>query len=74
MNLKKENPRRMLWEKIPFPVTFKAYLFNITNPLEFIVGGKVWQLSFNLCNFTFLVLFYFLLQPRVQEIGPYVFE
>jgi hypothetical protein len=35
------NPRRFMWERTPFPVTFKAYLFNITNPAEFVKGEKV---------------------------------
>ncbi|XP_070502419.1 sensory neuron membrane protein 1-like [Chironomus tepperi] len=40
LNLSPNTPKRFMWEKTPFPVTFKAYLFNITNPLEFVAGGK----------------------------------
>lgn len=43
---------RPLFEHIPFPLTFKIYIFNLTNPEDFSNGGK----------------------PKVQEIGPYVFE
>jgi hypothetical protein len=43
---------RPLFEEIPFPLTFKAYLFNILNPDEIMRGSK----------------------PRVEEIGPFVFE
>lgn len=41
-----------MWTIPPFAVTFKVYLFNVTNPYEVMNGGK----------------------PRVQEIGPYVFD
>lgn len=31
---------RPLFEHIPFPLTFKVYVFNITNPNEFANGSK----------------------------------
>ncbi|XP_055374670.1 sensory neuron membrane protein 1-like [Condylostylus longicornis] len=31
---------RKLWEKVPFPVDFKVYVFNITNPDEVTNGGR----------------------------------
>lgn len=43
---------RPLFENIPFPLTFKVHIFNITNPVEFANGNK----------------------PKIEEIGPYVFE
>lgn len=39
-----------MWEKTPFPLTFKVYLFNLTNPMEVVEGKKV---KFKL----FLILF-----------------
>jgi hypothetical protein len=29
-----------MWQKTPFPLTFKVYMFNITNPLEVVEGKK----------------------------------
>lgn len=31
---------RPLFEKIPFPLTFKVYLFNVTNSDEIVGGAK----------------------------------
>lgn len=50
--LKPEGALRKLWEKAPFAVDFKIYMFNVTNPEEVTKGGK----------------------PKIQEIGPYIFE
>lgn len=33
--------KRLIWEKTPFPLTFKVYMFNLTNPLEVVAGMKV---------------------------------
>ncbi|KAJ6635575.1 Sensory neuron membrane protein 1 [Pseudolycoriella hygida] len=52
IGLKPGSEIRELYTKVPFPIDFKMYLFNITNKDEVTNGGK----------------------PRVQEIGPYVFE
>ena len=38
--LKPEGILRKLWEKAPFPVDFKVYMFNVTNPDEVKKGGK----------------------------------
>lgn len=43
---------RPMFENIPFPLTFKVYIFNITNPDDILNGNK----------------------PKLNEIGPYVFE
>lgn len=43
---------RPLFEHIPFPLTFKVYVFNVTNGDDIVQGAK----------------------PKVEEIGPYVFE
>ncbi|CAG9808926.1 unnamed protein product [Chironomus riparius] len=43
---------RPLFENIPFPLTFKIYIFNITNPDDILNGNK----------------------PKLNEIGPYVFD
>ncbi|KAG5684952.1 hypothetical protein PVAND_014159 [Polypedilum vanderplanki] len=40
LNLKKDSDIRKIWEKTPFPLTFKVYIFNLTNPLE-VVEGKM---------------------------------
>jgi scavenger receptor class B, member 1 len=29
-----------MWNAIPFPLDFKIYVFNLTNPAEFLSGGK----------------------------------
>jgi hypothetical protein len=39
--LKPESEVRKLWEKAPFAVTFKVYIFNVTNPDVVVRGGKV---------------------------------
>lgn len=31
---------RDMWEKVPFYLSFKIYLFNITNPDVVVAGGK----------------------------------
>lgn len=44
---------RQLWEKAPFAVTFKIYVFNITNPEQVVNGGKVSRRT--ICNFVWCV-------------------
>lgn len=39
MALSKKTDVRQMWEKIPFPLDFKIYLFNYTNPEEVHKGG-----------------------------------
>ncbi|XP_077292751.1 sensory neuron membrane protein 2-like [Arctopsyche grandis] len=41
-----------MWKDMPFPLTFKVYLFNVTNPEEIVSGSK----------------------PKLQEVGPYVYD
>lgn len=43
---------REIYLKPPFPLLFKVYLFNVTNPEEVTSGGK----------------------PKLEEVGPYIFE
>ena len=38
--LKKGNEKRDLWTKLPIPLDFKIYLFNVTNPLDVQKGAK----------------------------------
>lgn len=38
--LKPDGTLRKLWEKAPFAVDFKVYMFNVTNPDEVKKGGK----------------------------------
>lgn len=38
--LKKKNEIREIYLKLPFPVDFKIYFFNITNPMEVQKGSK----------------------------------
>lgn len=38
--LKPEGELRKLWEKAPFAVDFKVYMFNVTNPDVVMKGGK----------------------------------
>ena len=38
--LKPEGTLRKLWEKAPFAVDFKVYMFNVTNPDEVMKGSK----------------------------------
>ncbi|XP_034102036.1 sensory neuron membrane protein 1-like [Drosophila albomicans] len=52
VNLKPGSETRQMWEKLPFPMIFKLYVFNVSNPQEIEAGGK----------------------PRLQEVGPLVFE
>lgn len=52
VGLKPGSDIRALYTKVPFPVDFKIYLFNITNSEEVTKGAK----------------------PKLQEVGPYVFE
>lgn len=39
--LKPNSEIRKMWAKAPFAVTFKVYIFNITNPMDVMAGGKV---------------------------------
>lgn len=39
--LKPDSDVRKMWSKAPFAVTFKVYIFNITNPDVVVRGGKV---------------------------------
>nr|AFG73002.1 sensory neuron membrane protein 1 [Cnaphalocrocis medinalis] len=39
MALSKKTDVRAMWEKIPFPLNFKVYMFNYTNPEEVQKGG-----------------------------------
>lgn len=39
--LKPNSEIRELWAKAPFAVTFKVYIFNITNSEDVMRGGKV---------------------------------
>lgn len=39
MALSKKTDVRQMWEKIPFALEFKVYLFNYTNPEEVQKGG-----------------------------------
>lgn len=32
---------RAIWQKAPFSLTFKVYLFNLTNPLQVVQGDTV---------------------------------
>ncbi len=50
--LKPGSEIRSLYTKVPFPIDFKMYIFNITNADEVTKGAK----------------------PKLQEIGPYMFE
>ncbi|KDR22466.1 Lysosome membrane protein 2, partial [Zootermopsis nevadensis] len=34
LELKEGSERREIWEKAPYPMDFKIYLFNVTNPME----------------------------------------
>ncbi|XP_069694773.1 sensory neuron membrane protein 1-like [Periplaneta americana] len=38
--LKKGSEIRAMWSKIPIPLEFKAYIFNVTNPMDVQKGGK----------------------------------
>lgn len=38
--LKQGSELREMWEDLPFPLDFKIYLFNITNPAEIKAGHK----------------------------------
>jgi hypothetical protein len=40
LNLKPGTQVRETWEKPPFHLDFKVYIFNITNPLEVVQGKK----------------------------------
>lgn len=39
MELKEGSERREIWEKAPYPMDFKIYLFNVTNPMEIQKGA-----------------------------------
>ena len=39
--LKPHSEIRKMWANAPFAVTFKVYVFNITNPVDVMAGGKV---------------------------------
>ena len=55
---------RVLFDKIPFPLEVKVYLFNITNSNDAMNGGKITN-SNDVMNGG---------KPHLQEIGPYIFE
>ncbi|ALC41584.1 Snmp1 [Drosophila busckii] len=40
VTLKPGSETRQIWEKLPFPMTFKVYVFNVTNVQEIQNGGK----------------------------------
>ncbi|XP_068144124.1 sensory neuron membrane protein 1-like [Drosophila tropicalis] len=40
INLKPGTPSRVVWEKLPFPMTYKVYVFNVTNADEIGQGAK----------------------------------
>ncbi|XP_017864610.1 PREDICTED: sensory neuron membrane protein 1 [Drosophila arizonae] len=40
VNLKPGSETRQLWEKTPFPLSFKIYVFNVTNSANIEAGGK----------------------------------
>ncbi|XP_030240212.1 sensory neuron membrane protein 1-like [Drosophila navojoa] len=40
VNLKPGSETRQLWEKMPFPLSFKIYVFNVTNSVNIEAGGK----------------------------------
>ncbi|EDW09217.2 uncharacterized protein Dmoj_GI19165 [Drosophila mojavensis] len=40
VNLKPGSETRQLWEKMPFPLSFKVYVFNVTNSANIEAGGK----------------------------------
>lgn len=39
--LKQGNEIRDMYVKVPFPLTFKVYMFNVTNPLEISEKGAM---------------------------------
>jgi len=39
LELKEGAERREIWEKVPYPMDFKIYIFNITNPMEIQKGA-----------------------------------
>ena len=40
INLKPGSESRQLWQQLPFPLIFKIYVFNVSNPEEVEAGGK----------------------------------
>lgn len=52
VTLKPGTLMRNMYDRLPFPLIVKIYLFHVENPDEVMNGAK----------------------PRLQEIGPYVFE
>lgn len=40
MNVTPKSAIRGLYEKVPFPVDFRIYVWNITNTEETLTGGK----------------------------------
>lgn len=40
IRLKKGDEIRDFWEKLPQPLDFKIYVFNVTNPSEIKTGAK----------------------------------
>jgi hypothetical protein len=39
LELKPGSETRKIWSKIPQPLNFKIYIFNITNPMDVQKGG-----------------------------------
>lgn len=67
---------RPFYEKTPFFLNFRVYVFNVTNKDEMIQGSElnVIDQKLKLATLLKLIPLFSIEKPKLQEIGPYFFE
>lgn len=74
MHLGKSSKIRPFYEKAPFYIDFRIYVFNVTNKDEVLKGSEYEIFGFLIRNYFNYRRSYLTDKPKVKEIGPYFFE